>query len=538
MKTVTVTDYLLARLNEIGVKHLFGVSGDYNLPFFDSVIGHSALRWVGCTSALNAACAADGYGRCNGAAALFTTSGMDELSALNGIAGSYAGYVPVIYIVGAPTSQVQQQGSCVHHFPGDGDFSYFLRIAQEVSAAQAVLTVENSAQAIDEVIECAIQQQRPGYLLLAIDIAQARISAPERPLSLAQRSVPSARAAFRRAAEQLLSDARRVSLLADFLADRWRLQPQLNALRQRRAIPCATLLMGKGVLDEQLPGYVGTWAAQGSDETVRQAIEEADVTIHVGVRFTDTLTSGGSQQFDTQRLIDLQPASACVAGESFAPLTMADALRVLDDLFQRYGEQWEEEQPVPHGWQGSPPAQLGQQAFWQTLQVFLQPGDIILTEPGAAVFGAASLRLPAQAKLLLQPLRGSVGYTLPAAFGAQTAAPTRRIILVISDAAAQFTIQELGSMMRDELHPIIFILNNQGYTAERAIHGATQRYNTITQWNWTALPQAFSLRCPAQSWRVVETVQIQEVMKVVARTRRLSLIEVVLAQDDLPCRRC
>jgi len=115
MKTPNVGDYLLHRLQQAGIRHLFGVPGDYNLQFLDSVIAHPDIAWVGCANELNAAYAADGYGRCNGAAALLTTFGVGELSAINGIAGSYAEYVPVIHIVGAPASQAQQQCDCVHH---------------------------------------------------------------------------------------------------------------------------------------------------------------------------------------------------------------------------------------------------------------------------------------------------------------------------------------------------------------------------------------------------------------------------------------
>ncbi|HAH14149.1 MAG TPA: indolepyruvate decarboxylase, partial [Pantoea agglomerans] len=129
MSTFTVGDYLLTRLQEIGVKHLFGVPGDYNLQFLDHVIAHPAISWVGCANELNAAYAADGYARCNGAGALLTTFGVGELSAINGIAGSYAEYLPVIHIVGAPATQAQLQGDCVHHSLGDGDFQHFIRMA-------------------------------------------------------------------------------------------------------------------------------------------------------------------------------------------------------------------------------------------------------------------------------------------------------------------------------------------------------------------------------------------------------------------------
>ncbi|WP_249270896.1 thiamine pyrophosphate-dependent enzyme, partial [Salmonella enterica] len=92
--------------------------------------------------------------------------------------------------------------------------------------------------------------------------------------------------------------------------------------------------------------------------------------------------------------------------------------------------------------------ELTQESFWQTLQQYLKPGDIILVDQGTAAFGAAALSLPDGAEVVVQPLWGSIGYSLPAAFGAQTACPDRRVILIIGDGAAQLTIQEMGSMLR------------------------------------------------------------------------------------------
>ncbi|NBB55737.1 indolepyruvate decarboxylase [Pantoea vagans] len=534
MSTFTIGDYLLTRLQEIGIKHLFGVPGDYNLQFLDRVIDHPDIRWVGCANELNAAYAADGYARSNGAGALLTTFGVGELSAINGIAGSYAEYLPVIHIVGAPATSAQLQGDCVHHSLGDGDFRHFIRMAAEVSAATAQLTADNATAEIDRVIEHALQARRPGYLSLAVDVAAIEVQPPVQPLNPHQSSSPEARRAFRDAAERLLAPAERVSLLADFLALRWQQQSALAALREKSAIPCASLLMGKGVLDEQQPGYVGTYAGEASAGQVCGQIEQVDVAICVGVRFTDTITAGFTQQFAPERLIDLQPFSASVGEEHFALLSMADALSELQPLFEHYGQQWQPAIAPSAVQPDEPAAVISQQAFWQAMQKFLQPGDLILAEQGTAAFGAAALQLPSQAQLVVQPLWGSIGYTLPAAFGAQTADPDRRVILIIGDGSAQLTIQELGSMLRDEQRLILFLLNNEGYTVERAIHGATQRYNDIAPWNWTALPHALSLQGQAQSWRISETVQLDEVMARLSAPQRLSLVEVVMQKEDLP----
>jgi Pyruvate decarboxylase and related thiamine pyrophosphate-requiring enzymes len=95
-----VADYLLDRLTDCGADHLFGVPGDYNLQFLDHVIDSPDICWVGCANELNASYAADGYARCKGFAALLTTFGVGELSAMNGVAGSFAEHVPVLHIVG------------------------------------------------------------------------------------------------------------------------------------------------------------------------------------------------------------------------------------------------------------------------------------------------------------------------------------------------------------------------------------------------------------------------------------------------------
>lgn len=89
-------------------------------------------------------------------------------------------------------------------------------------------------------------------------------------------------------------------------------------------------------------------------------------------------------------------------------------------------------------------------------------------------------------------------------------------------------------MLRDNQHPLILVLNNEGYTVERAIHGPEQRYNDIALWDWTKIPQALSLDCQAECWRVSETVQLAEVLEKVAHSERLSLIEVMLPKHDIP----
>ncbi|EEL0310888.1 decarboxylase [Salmonella enterica] len=405
--------------------------------------------------------------------------------------------------------------------------------------------------------------RRPGYIMLPADVAKKTAIPPTQALALPVHEAQSGvETAFRYHARQCLMNSRRIALLADFLAGRFGLRPLLQRWMAETPIAHATLLMGKGLFDEQHPNFVGTYSAGASSKEVRQAIEDADRVICVGTRFVDTLTAGFTQQLPTERTLEIQPYASRI-GETWFNLPMAQAVSTLRELCLECAFA-----PPPTRSAGQPvridKGELTQESFWQTLQQYLKPGDIILVDQGTAAFGAAALSLPDGAEVVVQPLWGSIGYSLPAAFGAaalslpdgaevvvqplwgsigyslpaafgaQTACPDRRVILIIGDGAAQLTIQEMGSMLRDGQAPVILLLNNDGYTVERAIHGAAQRYNDIASWNWTQIPPALNAAQQAECWRVTQAIQLAEVLERLARPQRLSFIEVMLPKADLP----
>lgn len=534
-KSYTVADYLLDRLAQIGIRHFFGVPGDYNLQFLDHVIAHPQITWVGCANELNAAYAADGYARCKPAAALLTTFGVGELSAVNGIAGSYAEYLPVIHVVGAPALRAQRAGDLLHHSLGDGDFGHFARMAKEVTVAQASLTAANAEAEIDRLLTTALFERRPVYLMLPSDVAEAPLASRPAPLMLRQAHLSQASLqAFIAAAREMLLPARRVSLLADFLAERFGAERVLEQWMNEVDMPHSTLLLGKSVLDETHACFTGTYAGAASDPQVKQLIENADAVITVGVRFTDTITAGFSHHLPAEKCIDIQPFEARVGQQVFSQIPMCDAVKALHQLTLSLAKQWQlpvikrPVLPEPNG------SGLDQHGFWQQIQDFLRPDDIVIAEQGTACFGAAALSLPQGCRFIVQSLWGSIGYTLPAAFGAQTAEPARRVVLLIGDGSAQLTAQEIGSMLRDGLKPVIFLLNNEGYTVERAIHGPEQRYNDIAQWNWTQLPQALAGEHQVKTLRVTEPEQLRQALREVGDSQQLAFVEVVLPKMDIP----
>jgi len=533
----TVGDYLLDRLAELGVTEVFGVPGDFNLEFLDHVLAHNKIRWVGNANELNAGYAADGYGRLRGMSALVTTFGVGELSAANAVAGSYAEHVPVVHVVGAPSKDAQGARRVVHHSLGDGDFEHFLRVAREFTCAQANLVPATATREIDRVLSEVREQKLPGYLLLATDVARFPVEPPTAPLArYTGGTSPRALSLFIDAAAELIGD-HQLTVLADLLVHRLQAVPRLEALLAADVVPHATLMWGKSLVDETSPTYLGIYAGAASDDRVRTAIEEAPVLVTAGVQFTDMVSGFFSQNIDPARTIDIGPNQSVVAGQVFAPLDIEAALDALTLILKRRGIRSE---PVP-ATASEPPFEppprddpLTQKALWDRLSAALTPGNIVLADQGTSFYGMAGHRLPSGVTFIGQPLWASIGYTLPAALGAGLAHPDRRPVLLIGDGAAQLTIQELGSFGREGLTPVVVVVNNEGYTVERAIHGGDAYYNDIVEWNWLDVPKALGVR-DHLAFRARTYGELDDAFTMAASHRdEMVFVEAVVSRSDVP----
>jgi len=259
-------------------------------------------------------------------------------------------------------------------------------------------------------------------------------------------------------------------------------------------VPVAVLSMAKGDFPEADPAFAGLYAGAASAKRARLAVEDTDLLITVGVTLADTVTGGGTHQLPETRRIDLAPDQARIGSTVYAGVGMRPALRVLthavraSSLPARADLAGTGEPGRVRAAAAGPATPLTHEHLWACLQEFLLPGDLVVADQGTAFYGAADLTLPAGATLIGQPLWASIGWSLPAAFGASLAAPDRRAILVIGDGAVQQTAAELGTMLAQGLAPVVIVLSNGGYAIERAIHSPSAAYHHIPAWDWTKVP--------------------------------------------------
>lgn len=532
---ITISDYLLTRLNELGIQHIFGVPGDYNLGFLTKINNNPDIQWIGNCNELNGAYAADGYARIKGIGAIVTTFGVGELSALNGIAGSYAEYVPTVMIVGAPALSTQARKTFVHHTLGTGDFKVFANMYKDVTVAQAFLTAENAATEIDRVLQLCWLKKRPVYISLPADVIHLKIPKPQKRLNLDYPiSDPEAVNEGVQAIAFLLQKAKGPVILADLCALRHSMQALLIKLLDTTGIPFATMNLGKGIINESHPQYLGIYNGALSCHGVQARVENSDCILSFGTLLSDFNTGGFTAQLKASSTIEIHSDQVQIKHAVYKNIYFNAVLPALIKQLCEYHYSGEKVQrnavPVPTKAQNQP---ITQAWLWPRIGQFWQENSIVIADIGSPIFGTLPIRLPDNISYISQPVWSSIGYSVGALLGTCFADPKRRSLLLVGDGAFQLTAQEISTILRHNLNPIIFLINNDGYTIERAIHGADMPYNDIQMWNYSELPLIFGKNV----WTIKVNTQV-DLEAALRETESINdkavFIEIMVEKMDMP----
>lgn len=495
MKQITVIDYLIQRLHEIGITDIFGVPGDYNLSFLDDVEASPLVNWIGDCNELNAAYAADGYARKRGVGAMITTFDVGELSALNGIAGSYAEHIPVIAITGAPTTKVQENHRLMHHTDATGNFKHSLEAYKEFTETQVVLGFENAGFEIDRAIRTAIIKRRPVYISLPLDVAHSLINEPTEPLNLTVENTGHNQRVAKRLSD-LLKKAKNPVILAGNEITMFRVQDKFEKFIDQTEIPVATMLLGKSSINEENPHFLGTYYPKYGDKKVRDYIDKSDLIVVFGGKLIDVNTGSFTQCFTQDQTVVLNGDHSDFFGEKSRGVNIDNLLTNLLKTDYKYDFEKSGLANVDHSvmYHDNDDAELNlDQYMYAFANKFIREDDTIYVETGTSQYGLSFMNLKKGIDFEAQPLWGSIGYTLPAVLGSQIADKDGRHILSIGEGSSQMTIQELSLIQRHHLKPIIFLIDNDGYTIERVIHGAHAKYNDVAKWDYTKIPAAMGI---------------------------------------------
>ncbi|KAJ0114031.1 Pyruvate decarboxylase [Diaporthe amygdali] len=552
--TIKLAEYLFTRLRQLGVESIHGVPGDYNLELLDFV-EPSGLQWIGNTNELNAGYAADGYAKIKGIAALVTTFGVGELSAINAIAGAYTEFAPVIHIAGTPPRSTQESRALVHHTFNDGEYGRFSQINAHVTIAQASLwDPRTSAEQIDAVLQQCLIHHRPVYIQVPVDLVAVSLPAERlRTKIMVPESLPSTLEQVPTVVSKVLermSKARRPIILADGEMRPLDIVQDVQAFVDATDWPTWTTPFGKGLLNETRPNFHGINRGRFDAIKVQEFISKADLVLNFGPHHSSTNTYGYSNIPDTAITICFSRDGVKIGNDLFHDLPTKSILSQLNDHVNLSKIKPYKSYPdLPHNYSlsiSNIPADnpITQDKLWNILATFLRRGDIVMGETGTPGYGVREMPLPPKTRMFTPVTWLSIGYMLPAAQGAALAQrelgvtyePYRhaRTILFIGDGSFQMTAQELSSIIRYDLNVVVFLINNDGYTIERCIHGRNQGYNNIASWRYLEAPKFFGADedtycASARTWG-----ELDGVLKHLSEANKLRMVEVFVDREDAP----
>ena len=493
MAQKTVGQYLFDCLKLEGITEIFGVAGDYNFTLLDTLERYNGIRFIKGQNELNSGYAADGYARIKGMSALITTFGVGELSACNAIAGANSEHVPIIHIVGAPPEKDQKEHKLMHHTLMDGNFDVFRKVYEQITAYTAVLTPENAKIEIPAAIRIAKEKKKPVYLVVADDLVTKPIKVREEPVPPRPTSNLKTLQAAMDHVHRLLKRAHRPVILVDVKTIRFGLQIAVRQLADAMNVPVVTMMYGKGAFDETYPNYIGMYLGSFGSSEVQSTVENADCIIAIGMVWADTNTANFTAKLNPLVTVDIQSDMVKIVEAEYPNVLAADMLFAMQKVGY-IGQGLAEQLSFPYDqFTTSTDEPLMAAGYYPRFQRMLKEGDIVIVETGTFYNGMAEVRLPSNVTYIGQGGWQSIGYATPSAFGAMMAAPERRVLLFTGDGALQLTVQEISSMLYYGCKPIIFVLNNDGYTIEKYLNVKTegQKYNQIPRWSYTRLAEAF-----------------------------------------------
>lgn len=532
MEKITVIDYLVKELQKLGVEDFFGLPGDYNFNILDAIIANPETNWIGCTNELNAGYAADGYARINGYGAVVTTFGVGELSAVNAIAGSYAENVPVVKIVGVPATKFIKNNTLLHHNFQNPDYYAFQRVFSNVVCASAFLDFDNAKNEIDRVLTVMLKEQKPVYIAVPMDVCYAEIE-DEPQIFAPESDEKSLKEAYEHIIE-VLNRAENPIILADGLVERFKAKKEFTEFLKASNYPVTTLLIGKDLVDDDYGRFLGTYQGEDMNKSAYNAIKNADAVVCAGTVMSDLNTIRFSVPVDANKAIDIQGNYTIVENVRYDNVLMKDILKKLARGVKKIDTQMPETGCGYLMERAEADTKLAADNLYPRFQEFLEPYDQIFAETGIIAYAMAPLRLPEGAKLNNQILWGSIGWATPAAMGGAFAGPENRTILITGEGSHQLTAMEISTMMRNGLKPVVFVINNDGYTIERLLSkDPTDCFNDIAQWNYSKLPDVFAGEVwTAQARTVGEFEEVLEQIKTIQKTK-MCYVELFVDKMDV-----
>lgn len=528
----SVSEFLVERLENIGLKHVFGIPGDYILNFFSNLSKSKKLKLIGTADEAGAGFAADGYARLSGVGCVAVTYNVGALKLCNPIAGAYAERSPVIVISGAPG--IGERDMLLHHMTDN--IKCQQEVFKNITCAQAIL--ENASTAgyeIDRCLEALKYYKQPVYIELPRDVANQIIT-----YDVYQQGTPVAPKTDENNLEDAIEEvskwikeSKNPVILAGVEIARCGLGKELMKFAERNKIPIAATLLSKSVIDETHPLYIGVYAGENSSRnSVKEMVENSDCLLVCGEFITEaTFGYNRTVPLQKRRMVTATIHELKISNHNYPNVGFTDFCDVLFKKNFNLNFSYSSETFVSKEVTKFVPKeekQLTIVRLFEKINTLLEDSGFIIADAGDSLLAASDLTLLKKNSFIGPAFYLSMGFAIPAGLGANLAiGKDVRPIIVVGDGAFQMSCNEISTMLRYGLKPLIFVVNNHGYTTERFIMEG--EFNNILDWHYENVTK---LMGGGLGFEVENECQLEDAVKQSLSSNTLAVINCLFDQRE------
>ena len=526
----SVSEFLIERLEHAGVKHIFGVPGDYILNFIGDLSQSEQIKFVNTTDEAHAGFAADAYARANGVGCVCATYNVGALKLCNAVAGAYAEKSPMIVLSGSPGLKERNEDFLLHHVVKSFDNQF--KIFKHITCHSVVLDDATTAGLkIDQAIEMLKQHKQPVYIELPRDVAEQPIR-----YDVYRQGTPDEQLSDDENLKEALSEigswikqSKNPVIMAGVQVARFGLGGALVRFAERHNIPMVTTLLSKSTINEHHPLFAGVYCGnQTSQESLRKLVDDSDCLMIFGEMLTDMMLGFQSPNFAKRQTIFCSTEELKIRNHSYSNVKFLDLCnKLFKSDFGKKDEPSLPERPVVGEFVPVADKPITTARFFEKINSMLTDEMAVVSDIGECLFGAAELKVRHH-HFISPAFYCSMGLAIPGALGLQVAKPNIRPVVLVGDGAFQMSISELSTILRLKLNPIVFVLNNHGYTTERFLLDG--EFNDIRDWDYQRVTEMMR---GGQGLKVETEDQLESAVKLALKSNTLFVVNVSVNKTDV-----